>query len=158
MRWSVLAVLVLAGCATAGTASVPDVSWGKAGVSFDSYLSDAVSCANQAATVRADPEVLVQSRITGGGSAVPGSSDAAAASNDAMLAAADAQRRAQVRADTHARQAAHDQCLTGLGYSQFRLTADQRARANAMPMGSTERAHYLHSLASDPAVLSAQHP
>jgi len=49
-----------------------------------------------------------------------------------------------------------DTCLAGRGYHQFRLTADQEARLHHLREGSAERRAYLHSLGSNPEVLSQQ--
>lgn len=157
MRITLLAALALAaGCATTAASGAPATSWGKANVPMTEFLADAANCAASAAAARAQPEVLVQSRMTGGGSATPGTADAAQASNDALLAAANDQRTAQIRADQRARQLAHDQCLRDRGYTQFRLTAEQRRAVQALPEGSAERRAYLHRVGSDPAVLAAQ--
>ncbi len=155
MRAVVVAGLVLAGCATA-MSDAPATSWGKVGISMTDFLADAAFCAQASADVRAQREVLIQSRQTGGGSATPGSSEAAQASNDALLAAANDQRNAQVHADARARQAAHDQCLRDRGYTQFRLTAEQRTHLDAFPADSQERRNYLYQLGRDPSVLQTQ--
>ena len=157
--WAAFPAMALVACAvTSGLNSeAPSTSWGKAGVTMNAYLNDASVCASMAATVHAPPEALVQSHMTSTPSATPGSPDAIQQSNDALLGAANEQRDAQVRADQHARLRAENQCLRDRGYSQFRLTAEQRAHAETLPPGSLERATYLHQLASDPAVLSAQH-
>jgi hypothetical protein len=135
----------------------PSTSWGKAGVSFSDYLTDASACASAAANVHAPPEDLIQTHVTGGVSATPGSAEAAQASNDALLATANEMRDRQVHADEHARLMAEHQCLQQRGYTQFRLTPEQRAHAQALPADSVARANYLHQLAADPQVVSAQH-
>ncbi len=157
--WAIFSAAALAACAVSSglNSDAPSTSWGKAGVSMDAYLSDASACATMAASVHAPPEALVQSHMTGTPSGTPGSPDAIQQSNDALLGAANEQRDAQVRADQHARLQAENQCLRDRGYSQFRLTADQREHAQTLPAGSLERATYLHQLAADAAVLSAQH-
>ena len=157
MRLVLLTTVILAGCATA-VMDAPATSWGKANVTMGQFLTDAAACAAEAGGVRARPEVLVQSRMTGAPSNTGTNAvDAAQASNDALMAAANDQRNAQIHADTRARQAAHDQCLRNRGYTQFRLTAEQRRQAAALPDGSEERRAYLHRLGADPAVLAAQH-
>ena len=156
--WAGVLGLVLAGCAsTAVTSSAPTTSWGKANVSMDDYLNDANYCAASAASVRAPPQVLIQSRMTGGGSATPGTAEAAQASNDALLAAANDHLTAQIHADNRARLDAENQCLRDHGYTQFRYTDEQRHHIDALAAGSPERARYMHQLAADPAVVSAQH-
>ena len=155
MRAMVVAGVLLAGCATA-VSDAPTTSWGKAGVPMMTFLADAAYCAQAASTVRAEHQVLIQSRQTGGGSATPGSAEAAQASNDAMLAAANDQRAAQTHADARARQLAHNQCLRDRGYTEFRLTAEQRAHIDSLPPDSAERRDYLHQLSADANVLRTQ--
>jgi hypothetical protein len=154
--WSGLTVscALLAACA----AQAGETSWGKANVTLGQYLTDAATCANAAAGVRSDPEVLVQGRGAGVGSggAAPGSAESAEASQDSLLAQANSQGDAQLRADRRARQNAQDQCLIELGYTAFRLTPEQNAHLKTLPEGSRERRDYLHQLAADPAVLAAQ--
>lgn len=47
-------------------------------------------------------------------------------------------------------------CLRGLGYRPFALTEDQRRQLRKLPLRTDRRHAYLHSLASDPTVLSRQ--
>jgi hypothetical protein len=47
-------------------------------------------------------------------------------------------------------------CLRERGYVQFRLTDEQREALSKLRRGSDERREFLHSLASDRAVLEAQ--
>ena len=47
-------------------------------------------------------------------------------------------------------------CLRGLGYRQIALTAEQRAVLKRLPLRSERRRAFLHSLASNPEVVSRQ--
>jgi hypothetical protein len=49
-----------------------------------------------------------------------------------------------------------ERCLSERGYRKFKLTSDQRHRLSKLPIGSDARHAYLHSLASDPEVLTRQ--
>ncbi|HEX5184335.1 MAG TPA: hypothetical protein VFW19_14445 [Allosphingosinicella sp.] len=53
-------------------------------------------------------------------------------------------------------QNAVDRCLIDRGYTKFRLTDAQERRLSHFRPGTVERAHFLHSLAADPAVMAAQ--
>jgi hypothetical protein len=48
------------------------------------------------------------------------------------------------------------ECLEARGYRRFALTADQRKQLKKLALGSKARRAYLHSLASDPDILSRQ--
>jgi hypothetical protein len=89
---------------------------------------------------------------TSGGGAIVYSGSASA--DDANQAAM--QQRAQQMSAKRAQKAVMEQCLSSRGYHQFRLTPEQAAHLAKLPEGSTERREYLHSLGSNPAVISAQ--
>jgi hypothetical protein len=63
---------------------------------------------------------------------------------------------ARERQERRVRELAVEQCLQDRGYQKFQLTAAQGAHLETLLEGSSERRLYLHSLASDPAVLAAQ--
>ena len=48
-------------------------------------------------------------------------------------------------------------CLLARGYRRFRLTPDQQVHLNALPRGTQQRHQYLYTLATNPAVMRAQH-
>jgi hypothetical protein len=47
-------------------------------------------------------------------------------------------------------------CLASRGYTEFQLSAAQRARLAKLPPGSEARRDYLYALGTDPEVLSRQ--
>jgi hypothetical protein len=176
-------LIVLAAAATLASAAIaanaPQTSWGKAGVSFADYRSDATFCLRQAAgtdltgTEPANALVLASRRMATGQTndyspAVGGASSTGPATTnsgfDPMIEAANRmqQERIAARPELRIRQA-HDimqrrleHCLAGRGYHRFRLTDEQRRRLRHFPERAAERQTYLYSLASDPQVLAAQ--
>ncbi len=148
-------------------ASEPRESWGKAGVSLDQYRSDAVTCATRAyyqdvaqtdgakrlAAASRQIDTLA-SQVSGGGS-YPYYADPAVT---AIARTVDAARPDKAYREVGAlQQATLDTCLSQLGYIRFRLTEEQRQQLGRLHNGSDQRRAYLHSLASDPAILAAQH-
>ncbi|MBV9883748.1 MAG: hypothetical protein JO276_12140 [Sphingomonadaceae bacterium] len=174
---ALVAAAVSAGAAAA--ANAPETSWGKAGVSFDDYRSDATFCLRMAAgtdltgTEPANALVLASRRMaTGqtndytpavGGANGTGPSTVNSGFDPAIEAANRMQQeRIAARPELRIRQARDilqlrlDHCLAGRGYHRFRLTDDQRRQLRHMPLRAPERQVYLHRLASDPQVLAAQ--
>ncbi len=49
-----------------------------------------------------------------------------------------------------------ERCLFDHGYRPFRLTRDQDRALRRLPLGTPARHAYLHALAADPAIVSAQ--
>jgi hypothetical protein len=158
--------LLLTGAAAASLAAAPaaathlkkaDQSWGKAGVSFADYETDARECSNRAFDVRV--VMKPYGPAASGWAVLPAQVLTRLTPGTVMVYTTD-----YVDGYVHAAwvdtvnqlQDAVDSCLTEKGYSRFRLTSDQRDRLDRLPKGSTERAHYLHSLGSDGAVLAAQ--
>jgi hypothetical protein len=173
-----LAVTALLG-GGALAANAPQTSWGKAGVSFDDYRSDATFCLRAAArtdltgTEPANALVLASRRMAAGQTndytpTVGGASSTGPSTTnsgfDPMLEAANRmqQERIAARPDLRIRQAHDimqrrlDACLAGRGYRRFRLTEDQRRQLRHYPERAAERQTYLHRLASDPQILAAQ--
>jgi hypothetical protein len=66
------------------------------------------------------------------------------------------QQRTQEMAAQRARSEALKSCLTGRGYTEFSLTAEQRAELEKLPQGSDARRDYLYKLGTDPEVLTRQ--
>ncbi|MEO6218491.1 MAG: hypothetical protein ABIO86_20865 [Sphingomonas sp.] len=147
-------------------ASEPRESWGKTGVSLVQYQDDAVSCASRAyyqdvaQTDGAKRLVEASRRIDGLASIATGGSfpyyDDPAVSAIARTVAAARPDKAFHEVGA-LQQSTLDTCLSQRGYVRFRLTEDQRQRLGKLRNGSPERRAYLHSLASDAAVLAAQH-
>jgi hypothetical protein len=65
------------------------------------------------------------------------------------------QQRTQEMAVQRARQNSLRSCLMNRGYSEIKLTPEQREHLATLPEGSDARREYLHKLGSDPAVIKA---
>lgn len=146
-----------------------DTSWGKAGVSFDDYRSDAMLCARhavamdisetEAAQTMVAASQSVDSAASGAWITTPSPTDQAAMTSPNL----DINRTASAyRADRQFRAISDLQyetlavCLRQLGYRQFRLTREQQRELRRLRHGSSERRLYLHRLASSPDVLERQ--
>jgi hypothetical protein len=159
---------------SAAAAPAPPNSWGKAGVSLVQYRQDAVDCAVQGYNldisktddakefVRASRQLDTAQGMTSiRASSTPG--DPNGNSYD-ILGSAEFQQHIvdSIRPEERFKSikklqiATTDECLVKRGYSQFILTDDQRHHLSKLKFGSDERRAYLHSLASDPAVLRNQ--
>jgi hypothetical protein len=148
-------IALAAGCGLGGAAFAarPALSWGKPGVSFETYRADATACLRAAAatdltgTEPAEALVLATRRI-------------AMAQNFDYWSVAEATDAARPDLRIHeARdimQARLDHCLVAHGYHRFRLTDAQRRQLAHFGLSQPERQVYLHSLASDPQVLASQ--
>lgn len=177
----VTASAVLLGCTVNG--SGPQTAWGKKDVSMLDYRTDAGQCAVLAASGNPQTDASKQAGgINGQNAGVPnlpkssGSADAASgqqstststpASGDGGMyrdsASSDfvnravTQQRTQEMAAQRARNDALKSCLVNRGYSEFALTAEQRAELNKLPQGSDARREYLYKLGTDPEVLAKQ--
>ena len=169
MRAPALAALLLVvGNPAFAADTTPRISWGKPGVSLDDYHADTLTCGRRAAymdvshTSGAQALVVASNQIEGlyelaNTSGAGGTLDDVAGYYNqiahAKEAARPAQRIGQVRG---VMQGTLDDCLIANGYHRFRLTDDQRHRLGKLRHGSDERRAYLHRLASDPAILTAQ--
>jgi hypothetical protein len=175
-----IALIATAALASAASATnAPRTSWGKAGISFDDYRSDATFCLREAArmdltgTEPANALVLASRRMAAGQtndySPTIGGASATAPPTmnsgfDPAIEAANRmqQERMAARPDLRIRQAHDimqrrlDRCLAGRGYQRFRLTEDQRRALRRFPERADERQTYLYSLASDPQILASQ--
>jgi hypothetical protein len=181
--WVMCTAAVLAGCSI--NSSTPLTAWGKKDVSMLDYRTDAGQCALIAVTMSTDgngantaggisgqnPTPPPQSPSSSGvspGVILPGSSGPRpsggspnnptyrdSASADFVNRAAN-QQRAQEMAAQRARADALKFCLVNRGYSEFELTAEQRAQLAKLPQGSEERREYLYKLGTDPEVLTRQ--
>lgn len=177
----VCATIVLAGCTVTG--STPVTAWGKKDVTMLDYRTDAGQCAVLAATVVNDGNGAHSAGgISGQNSSAPtqrasGSASAGAgaaaggggggtpsvsggtyrdSANPDFVNRAAMQQRTQEMAEQRARNDALKTCLVNRGYTEFELTAEQRAELSKLPQGSDERRAYLHKLGTDPAVLGTQ--
>jgi hypothetical protein len=179
MRILIALAVTCAFASAASAANAPPTSWGKAGVSFDDYRSDANHCLREAArmdltgTELANALVLASRRMaagqtndyspTVGGASGTGPPTTDSGFDPAIEAATRMQQeRMAARPELRIRQAHDimqrrlDRCLAGRGYRLFRLTDDQRRRLRHFPGRAAERQTYLYSLASDPQVMTSQ--
>ena len=186
MRRILAAALIAAAAAVpAAAAPALRYSWGKAGIAYDAYRLDADAClragedAEISGTPAAQALVLATRRMEAQDNSMGAMTDSSAravnsgrvgealqpymASQQPAALASEVARTAQgarweqrVRQIRAFMQREIDQGLAARGYQRFRLTGAQRARLRHLDEGAPERHFYLHSLASDPAVLAAQ--
>lgn len=164
--------------------STPLTAWGKKDVSMLDYRTDAGQCALIAVTLESGGNgANTAGGISGQNSTIPqqgpsgssvsrsagangpgtantnptagGSTYRDNASADFASRAAN-QQRDQEMAAQRARKEALKFCLSSRGYTEFELTAEQRAALSKLPQGSDERREYLYKLGTDPEVLSRQ--
>jgi hypothetical protein len=135
---------ILAGAAQAQPA--PDrQSWGKPGISFLQYRTDAVECAwltGDTAPVSVPPVDIVF-----------------ALSGQDVFEVIEQSRISQYRIRNNVAdqlESALETCLRGRGYRPFKLSDAQNAQLKLLKRGSPSRHRYLYGLATDPAVLTAQ--
>lgn len=139
----------------------PKESWGKSGVSFEQYRSDAVACAERGyyldiartddakAFVRGSRELddATQSAATAAPNADP-VDDAVRRANEYERIRRGVEPERRIDHLKTVLQSAVDTCLRGRGYTKFTLTDDQRHRLGKMPIGSPQRRSFLYQLAS----------
>lgn len=145
----------------------PVLSWGKAGVTLDAYRADAVACGRQgyyldisnteAAKVFKDASRQLETneaRL----SVVAGDMDRAIqVANDSSRIVERTRPTERIKQVRTLLQDTVASCLQTRGYTRFQLTRDQQRHLKGLRIGSPERHAYLHGLASDPAILAAQH-
>lgn len=161
MRFSVLCLLLLPTAALAATVDTPagkaetgpqpqrqylhpqpappadpDVSWGKAGVSFADYKQDALYCSAYGTVYALNAPAW---GLTRDGDLW-----------DAIV------MHYQNRDFVRLGQGDVEHCLAMRGYSRFHLTPDETAHLATLQAGSEARRRYLYSLGSDPQVLAAR--
>ena len=176
----VAAIAVSAALLAAPAAAKPKPvdSWGRAGVDFETYRTDARECAlqghyadvsetEQAKTFARATKRLEASDDTSMGPAIATPAADNAPAPDTMyrtnaIAARTEQIRAGIRPEKlmgelhQGLEGVVESCLLDRGYSQFRLTESQAKSLSKLEKGSDERRHFLHALAADPAVLENQ--
>jgi hypothetical protein len=179
----VCAAAFAAGCSVNGT--TPVTAWGKKDVSMIEYRTDSGQCAVLAATHSSGSNAAnTAGGINGQNSSAPtqaasgsansGSAGAGGAggassnlptqsggtyrdsANPDFVNRAAMQQRSQEMAEQRARTDALRSCLAGRGYTEFELTAEQRAALAKLPQGSDERREYLYKLGTDAEVLARQ--
>jgi hypothetical protein len=152
-------------------AADPVDTWGKAGVSFEQYRDDAVTCGRTAhyADVSNTEHARAFAEATrrleaaddhgmGGAGATPDED----MYRMAQLGARSEQIRSSIRPEKRLRElkaalvSIVERCLVERGYSRFRLTGEQEQALRRLKKGSPERHRFLHALASDESVLASQ--
>jgi len=172
---SLLSALVASSAAAAPT---PKESWGKLGISLETYRQDALDCGLQGyytdISKTDDAQAFVKASkqldaVTTGGMApmTTGSSGIGPKTTgtiDQAARYADQQEHIiqGIRPEERFKNiktmlvANTQQCLQKRGYSKFELTEDQQKRLRKLKAGSDERRAYLYTLATHPAVLENQ--
>jgi hypothetical protein len=128
-------------------------SWGKQGVSLEQYSADSSGCARMAADVDLDGTAPARALVFWtrlGNGTMPPNNYADLWMSPRINPAVQWNRAATILRDTL------EDCLVERGYVKFELTDEQYTALKRLEPGSAERRAYLHSLASDPAVLAAQ--
>lgn len=171
MRVLIVPIAALLTASAAMAAPAPETSWGKAGVSLSDYRYDATLClrtVEQLDLQETEPaEALIRGtrRIDtiyaqqGGEFGGPGGTSPGGAvqpGSQIMNVVEFTRPQHRINQIRSLMRVAMDACLTELGYSRFRLTEAQQEQLRHLRYGRPERHAYLHSLASDPAVLAAQ--
>jgi hypothetical protein len=153
------------------SAPPPYDSWGKAGVSFDDYRTDSYECAlvghyaDVSETDHAKAFITASKRLEAADDYSQGPAGASPADdmyrmvnqgamNQRIVDAVRPQKR--IRELKIGMEGLVRQCLIERGYARFRLTERQQDELNDLKRGSDERHHFLHALASDPAILEQQ--
>jgi hypothetical protein len=166
-----VAAAALLAAAPASAAPKPVDSWGRAGVTYETYRNDALECgllgysADVSRTEQAQAFVTATRQLE----AIDNPNFAANATSAAGvtgLAVEQARRYEQVRRGIRPEKRMEEikaamvgvveDCLRERGYVQFRLTDEQRETLSHLDRGSEERREFLYRLASNAEVLSAQ--
>jgi hypothetical protein len=114
----------------------PDVSWGKAGVSFADYRMDKLYCTSYGVVHALNAPAWALSK-----------------NNDLWDYINMDYPSSGFR---HLGQQAIEHCLNLRGYGKFRLTQDEVSHLSSLKAGSVERIQYLYALASDASVLNSR--
>jgi hypothetical protein len=175
MKPAVLHVCALAHAALALTAApahaaddAPRFAWGKAGVGYDQYRSEAYECALDGLSIdvantepverlrRASRQMEALDGRQGGATSADPVAAGVRYAQDVEAVRNSARAEQQVKAVKQLMFSAMQRCMMGRGYTRFALTEAQRADLARLEDGTQERRTALHRLASDPAVLEAQ--
>lgn len=143
----------------------PMLSWGKPGVTLETYRADAVACGREGyyldvsntEAAKAFKQASSQLENNEASLSMGGSLDRAIQiANDSsriVERTRPAQRMKEVRTLL---QDTVSSCLRARGYTRFQLTPEQQRYVQSLKIGSPARHAYMHGLASNPAVLAAQ--
>lgn len=152
-----ISLALLAAPASAGPKPVD--SWGRAGVDYETYRTDAYECtalahfADVSQTSQAKAFVRGTQRMEATDGMPLDMYELARRYGQIESSVRPELRIAQLRIRM---QQLVDDCLVERGYSRFRLTESQRKQLARLKKGTPERHHFLHALAADPAVLERQ--
>jgi len=154
---SFLLAATLPVAALAGPA--PQLSWGKPGVSLATYRAESIGCAMRAyytdvSDTHAAKNFVQGSRqidtIINSGADYMDSATSIGHVVDSVNPDRAIKEIKRFQLDLVAK------CLLDHGYRRFRLSEDQRAHLQKLKVGSDARHAYLHKLAANPEILSAQ--
>lgn len=140
-------------------APAPQLSWGKPGVSLATYRAESIGCAMRAyytdvSDTNAAKNFVQGSKqidtIVNSGADYMDSAASIGHVVDSVNPGRGIKEIRRYQLDLVAK------CLLDHGYHRFRLTDDQRAHLEKLKVGSDARHVYLHELAANPEILSAQ--
>ena len=163
-----LAAIALTTAPAHAADDAPRFAWGKAGVGYDQYRSEAYECALDGLSIDvANTEPVERLRSASRQmEALDGRQNTASAADPIAAGVRYAQDVEAVRNSARAEQqveavkqimfSAMQQCMIKHGYTRFALTEEQRAELARFEDGTQERRTLLHKLSSDAAVLEAQ--
>jgi hypothetical protein len=175
------AALALGGCAATGDS----LAWGKAGVSRIDYGTDIGLCTGRAASINAGNGANTAGGVSGSNNSAatsvlpdpnrgrpssgPPPATTAAQSNSLPAGGtysgtvssdyaqrAAMQQRTQEMLSKRAQNDAFRSCITEKGYSEFALSAEQRAHLATLKAGSNEYHEYLYKLGTNPPPVAAK--
>lgn len=166
-RYALAAVAALSAAtpvAAQPSAEYGSLSWGKTGISYLQYRTDAIECASEGvfavlpetSSQFVIPPPVINPVATSGAqnAAVSGGVEPPSASDMIMserLRYFNASQEARLQ-----RQAIVDTCLLARGYTPFTLTQAQREELRQLERGSPARREFLYTLAIDANVLTQQ--
>jgi hypothetical protein len=167
-----VSAVMLSACAAQG----PETAWGKPGISKVDYVTDLGTCTAMSAMAEAGNGANSAGGLNGKNSSAPGTNggDAAKAGGqnppnpgtaypqgsgiyrdsapaDVVNRAATQQQTAQMTAQRQ-RTEALKSCYVERGYSEFKLTPEQRTHLGTLKKGTNEYLQYLAEIGTDPSV------
>jgi hypothetical protein len=154
-----LSALALASSPALAVGKKNDESWGRAGISLAAYHGDALDCANRAYGVNVEMRPYGPASSAWAGAFLPAGIWTSLTPGQIPIYTTtyvEGYRHAAWMDTVEQLQAVVDSCLTERGYQRFRLTSAQMRTLRGLRHGSAEREQFLHSLGSNPQVLSTQ--
>ena len=168
-----ISAVLLSACAAKG----PETAWGKPGISKVDYVTDLGTCTAMSAMAEASNGSNTAGGLNGknGSAPTPNQGDAAKAAGasgapssgqatpkgsgiyrdsapaDVVNRAATQQQTAQMTAQRQ-RTEALKSCYVERGYSEFKLTPEQRLHLGTLKKGTNEYLQYLAEIGTDPSV------